>query len=66
MLYNIEKSREKKATDCASCPYFDKETKKCSGLNKNCFLYDALTKTIIDGTTGLPLKIKEIRKWAKH
>ena len=58
MLYNLKKRRIKKATDCASCPYFDKETKKCSGMNKNCFLYDEKTKTIVDGITKLPLKIK--------
>ena len=58
MLYNVEKKKEKKATDCASCQYFDKCTKKCNGLNKNCFLYDKTTKTIIDGVTGLPLKLK--------
>lgn len=58
MLYNLKKRRIKKATDCASCPYFDKATKKCSGMNKNCFLYDEKTKTIVDGITKLPLKIK--------
>lgn len=58
MLYNINKHRTKKATDCASCPYFDKKTKECKGKNKNCFLYDKTTKTVIDGITGLPLKIK--------
>ena len=54
----MRKKKIKKATDCASCPYFDKETKKCNGINKNCFLYDIKTKTLIDGVTGLPLKIK--------
>lgn len=58
MIYNLGKERIKKATDCASCPYFDKATKKCSGINKNCFLYDKKTKTLIDGVTGLPLKVK--------
>lgn len=58
MLYNIKERKVKKATDCASCPYFDRKTKKCNGINKNCFLYDKTTKTIIDGVTGLPLKIK--------
>ena len=58
MYYNIKKKRIKKPTDCASCPYFDKETKKCNGLNKNCFLYDEKTRTIIDGVTRLPIKIK--------
>ena len=62
MLFNIEKRAKKKATDCINCPYFDKVTKKCNGLNKNCFLYDEKTQTIIDGVTGLPLKIKEIKK----
>ena len=58
MLFNFSKKKPKKATDCASCPYFDKRTKKCNGLNKNCFLYDKTTNTVIDGVTGLPLKIK--------
>ena len=62
MLYNIDKNKPKKATDCASCQYFDKQTKKCNGINTNCFLYDQKTQKIIDGTTGLPLKLKEIRK----
>ena len=57
MLYNINKDRPKKATDCVSCAYFDKKTKACSGLNKNCHLYDKLTNTVIDSITGFPLKI---------
>ena len=58
MLFNIKFKKVKKATDCNSCRYFDKKTKECSGKNKNCFLYDEKTKTVIDGITGLPLKIK--------
>lgn len=60
MLYNLTKKRIKKATDCLSCPYFDKTTLKCDGTNKNCFIYDPVTKRIIDGVTGLPLKIKGV------
>ena len=60
MLFNLKEKRVKKATDCNSCPYFDKITKKCEGMNICCYLYDKATKTVIDGKTGLPLKIKNI------
>ena len=61
MLYNLEQKRVKKksVTDCINCPYFNVKLKKCEGLNKNCFLYDEKTKTIVDGVTKLPLKINE-------
>ena len=62
MLYNLLENRVKKATDCISCPYFDKTTKACGGINKNCYLYDEKTKTVIDGVTGLPLKIKKSKR----
>lgn len=58
MIYNLREQRIKRATDCVSCPYFDKTTKKCMGMNKNCFLYDEKTHTIVDGVTKLPLKVK--------
>lgn len=58
MLYNHGLGKVQKPTDCITCPYFNQTLKKCEGLNKNCFLYDEKTQTIIDGVTKLPLKIK--------
>lgn len=63
MLYNIELGGIQKPTQCITCPYFNQTLKRCEGLNKNCFLYDDKTDTIIDGVTKLPLKIK--RKGSK-
>lgn len=57
MLYNIEQKKIKTALDCCSCTHFDKETKKCNGINKVCFEYDEKTKTVIDGITKLPIKV---------
>lgn len=57
MLYNIEKKKIKTATTCVDCPYLDKALHRCEGINKCCFEYDAVTKTIIDGVTKLPLKV---------
>lgn len=58
MLYNIEKGKVQKIEDCFSCPYFNQKAKKCEGVNKACFVYDAKTQTIIDGVTKLPIKVK--------
>ena len=58
MLYNHGLGKVQKPTQCITCPYFNQTLKKCEGLNKNCFLYDDKTQTIIDGVTKLPLKIK--------
>lgn len=60
MQYNLTKKRIKKSTDCVECPYFDKVTLKCNGSNKNCFVYDPVTKRIIDGITGLPINIRGV------
>ena len=58
MLFDIKEKRPHKATDCICCKYFDTKTKECKGIGKQCFLYDERTRTIIDATTGLPIKIK--------
>lgn len=57
MLYNKEKKRIKTNKDCLTCPYFDTQKKSCTGLNKNCFEYDAITGIAIDGVTKLPIKL---------
>ena len=57
MLYNTKLKKVKTLTDCPTCAHFDKKLKKCNGLNKVCFEYDAKTQTIIDGNTKLPRKI---------
>lgn len=60
MLYNREKERVKRQVDCMTCPYFDKEKKKCNGLGKTCFEYDPKTKTVIDPITKLAIRIDKI------
>lgn len=57
MLYNIKLKKVKASSQCITCFYFDKNTKKCNGFGKNCFEYDAKTKTILDPITGLPIKL---------
>ena len=57
MLYNIELKKVKASSQCITCFYFDKKTKKCNGFGKKCFEYDAKTKTILDPITGLPIKL---------
>ena len=59
MLYNIEKKQKQTMLTCATCPYMDKKTLLCSGINKACFEYDEKTDTIIDGITKLPLNLNE-------
>ena len=56
MLYNIEKKKVMRPTDCILCSHYDKKQKKCNGIGKACFEYDELTKTVIDGVTKLPLR----------
>ena len=58
MLYNIEKNKIQSQVQCLTCRHYDKKLKKCNGLNICCFEYDNATKTIIDGVTKLPLKMK--------
>lgn len=41
------------------CQWFDKDKKKCIGIGKVCFEYDAKTNTCIDPKTKLPIKIKQ-------
>ena len=56
MLYNKELNKVKASSDCITCFYFDKKTKKCNGIGKNCFEFDAKTQTIFDPITKLPIK----------
>lgn len=62
MLFNIEKQRQQINTDCLTCPYFDKEKKKCMGIGKSCFEFDPKTGTIYEPITHLPLKLDKIKK----
>ena len=62
MLFNIEKQRQQINTDCLTCPYFDKEKKKCMGIGKLCFEFDPKTGTIYDPISHLPLKLDKIKK----
>lgn len=57
MLYNKEKQKIQSTVDCQTCQYFDKRKKKCKGLGKNCFEYDAKTQTAIDPVTKLPIRL---------
>ena len=57
MLYNTKLKRVKTVQDCPTCACFDKRLKKCNGLNRVCFEYDAKTQTIIDGNTKLPRNV---------
>ena len=56
MLYNKETQKVQQATDCLSCPYFDKRKKKCLGIDKNCFGYDPKTKTAFNTKTKMPIR----------
>lgn len=60
MIFNCEKMHPQTNIDCLSCKFFDKKLKKCKGRGKVCFEYDPKTMTIIDPTTGLPLKKVEV------
>lgn len=57
MLYNKDKAELQKQIDCYTCPHFDRKLKKCNGIGKTCFPYDAKTKTAIDPLTKLPIKL---------
>ena len=57
MIYNTKLKKIKEPTDCGTCAYFDRRLKKCNGLNRVCYEYDAKTQTIIDGNTKLPRRI---------
>lgn len=57
MLWNREKKKIQARVDCINCPYFDKKTKKCNGIGKNCFEYDQKSKTAIDPITKLAVKL---------
>lgn len=59
MLYNKETKKVKIEKDCLSCKYYDKKDKRCTGLNVNCFEYDALSGIAIDGITKLPIKVEK-------
>lgn len=56
MLYNMEKHRLKKDSDCLTCPHYDKKNNLCIGMNKCCFACDPKTGIIVDGITKLPIK----------
>lgn len=62
MLYNKEKGKIQTDKDCLSCEYFDRRLKRCNGINKNCFEFDEKTNVAIDGVTGLPLKLNNIKE----
>lgn len=57
MLFNVKENKPQRPIDCLHCKYFDTKTKQCKGIGKNCFLYDPKTRTLIDGITGLPIKL---------
>lgn len=57
MLYNKELDKIKTCADCITCKFFDKRTKICSGIGKNCFEFDPKTRTAIDPVTKLPIKL---------
>ena len=59
MLYNFEKKRVKKDSDCNWCEHFEKSTKKCKGFGACCFEYDQLTGSCIDPITKLPFNPTE-------
>lgn len=60
MLYNVEKKKIKQEIDCMDCSFYDKEQKKCVGINKNCFEYNDVLGCAIDGITGLQIDIKKL------
>jgi hypothetical protein len=57
VLFNIKKNRVQGTADCLKCNYF--KNKKCGGLGKVCFEYDAITQTIFDPLTHLPITIEK-------
>ena len=54
MLYNLEKDKIQKPSQCLGCRFFS-ETGKCCGYGKKCFEYNPTTKTILDPNTKMPL-----------
>lgn len=62
MILNTETNKIKTPTDCLTCEFWDKRLKKCNGIGKKCFEYDALTGTILDPITKLPIKKVEKEK----
>lgn len=60
MLYNLEKDKIQKPSQCLGCRFFS-ETGKCCGYGKKCFEYNPITKTLIDQTTKLPLSASAIK-----
>lgn len=59
MLYNINKDRIKRDSDCGDCEYFDTDTKTCNGFGVKCFEFDPITQTCLDPITKLPFDPKE-------
>lgn len=56
MLFNKELNKVQASSQCITCRYFDRKERKCNGLGKTCFEYDAKTKTAYDEVTKLPIK----------
>jgi len=65
MLFNIEKQRQQVNTDCLTCPYFDKEKKKCMGIGKVCFEFDPKTGTAFDPISKLPIRLNILKDYVK-
>lgn len=59
MLYNIEKERVKRDSDCNWCKYFNKITKTCNGIGENCFKYDSENKTYFDPIQNKNIKVED-------
>lgn len=57
MLFNKKLHKVQASSDCITCPYFEKKSKKCLGIGKNCFEYDPKTRVAIDPITKLPIKL---------
>lgn len=57
MLYNKELRKVQTNVDCLQCKHWNAKKKRCSGIGKNCFEYDAKTKTAIDPVTKLPIRL---------
>lgn len=57
MLYNKERKKIQTNVDCLQCKYWNAKKKKCNGIGKNCFEYDAKTQTAIDPVTKLPIRL---------
>lgn len=57
MLYNKDLKKVQTMTDCLQCSHWDSYFKRCNGVGKTCFEYDAVTHTALDPVTKLPIKL---------